>query len=428
MEQNFKEKALMDFFDFKKDRLYCEEVDVNKIADEVGTPVYIYSARTLQDHYRKLDTAFESIDHLICYSIKTNSNIAVLRLMVREGAGFDIVSSGELYRAVQAGADAGKIVFAGVAKTEDEVREAIKNDILFFSVESIQELERIDRIAGELGKRARFSIRVNPDVDPHTHKNITTGKLENKFGLDVEMTLKAYGQSLDLEHVEAVGLQMHIGSQLVSDEPFIEAIEKVKPLIGKIRKLGIELRYFDIGGGLGVVYNNEKPTTAKQFAEDILPLVSDLGLTLVLEPGRFIAANAGILVTQVQYIKKNPVKRFVIVDAGMNDLMRPLLYDSYHRIISTMSNSENMIKADVVGPICESTDVFAADREIPEVNQGDYLALMTAGAYCASMSSNYNSKPKAAEVLVVDDKYYLIRQRESEAELIKNESIPEFLK
>lgn len=418
----------MDYFDFKKGRLYCEEIDVNKITDEVGTPLYIYSARTIRDHYQKLDTAFESIDHLICYSIKANSNIAILRLLAQEGAAFDIVSSGELYRALQAGADPAKIVFAGVAKTEAEIREAIKHDILFFSVESTQELERINKLAGELGKRARFSIRVNPDVDPQTHKNITTGKLENKFGLDIEVTLKAYERSLKMEHVEPVGLQMHIGSQLVSDKPYIEAISKVKPLIERIRRLGIELKYFDIGGGLGVVYNKEQPSTARQFADDIVPLVSDLGLTLVLEPGRFIVANAGILVTEVQYIKKNTAKRFVIVDAGMTDLLRPALYDGYHRIVSTATSSDQIVKADVVGPICESTDCFAVEREIPEVKPGDYLALMTAGAYGASMSSNYNSKTKAAEVLVVDDKYYIIRRRESETDLIRNENIPEFLK
>jgi len=418
----------MDYFDFKDNRLFCEDVDVNMIADEVGTPVYIYSARTLLEHYRKLDRAFSSIDHIICYSIKANSNIAILKLLAKEGAGFDIVSSGELYRAQQAGADTSKVVFAGVAKTEHEIRQAIQSRILFFAVESFQELERIDKVAGAVDKRARFAVRVNPDVDPMTHKNITTGKRENKFGLDMELALKAYEASLAMQHVDAVAIQMHIGSQLVSDEPYITTIKKVRPLIQQIRRLGIELQYLDIGGGLGVIYNDESPTTADEFAGHVIPLIDDLDMTLIIEPGRFIVANAGILVTQVQYLKENPIKRFVMVDAGMNDLIRPALYQSYHRIVPTLETDGKKFTADIAGPICESSDVFACDREIPEVEPGDLLAIMSAGAYGASMSSNYNSKLKAPEVLVTGDNYHIIRRRETNADMIRNEQVPEFLK
>jgi diaminopimelate decarboxylase len=417
----------MDYFDFKDNRLYCEDVDVNTIAAKVGTPVFIYSTRTLLEHFRKLDRALTPIDHLICYSVKANSNVAILKLLANEGAGFDIVSGGELYRARVAGADTSKVVFAGVSKTVDEIREAIEHDILFFSVESEQELERINNIAGGLGKVARFAIRVNPDVDPMTHKNITTGKLENKFGLDMELTLKVYDASRQMKNVEAAGIQMHIGSQLVSDEPYMTTIKKIKPLIAKIRALGIDLKYLDIGGGLGVIYNEESPTTADEFARHVIPLIEDLAMTLVIEPGRFIAANAGALLTEVQYIKENPLKRFVMVDAGMNDLIRPALYQSFHKITPTVAGVTETFTANIVGPICESSDVFGYDREIPVVGQGDILAIMSAGAYGSSMSSNYNSKLKAPEVLVNGGQYHIIRQREENADMVRNEQLPDYL-
>ena len=418
----------MDYFDFKDNRLFCEDVDVNMIAADVGTPVFIYSTRTLLEHFRKLDRALASIDHLICYSVKANSNVAILRLLANEGAGFDIVSAGELYRARVAGADTAKVVFAGVSKTVAEIREAIESDILFFSVESEQELERINKIAGEMGKVARFAVRVNPDVDPMTHKNITTGKLENKFGLDMEVTLKVYDESRQMDNVEAAGIQMHIGSQLVSDEPYMTTIKKIKPLIAQIKGLGIDLQYLDIGGGLGVIYNDESPTTAAEFAGHVIPLIEDLRMTLVIEPGRFIVANAGALVTEVQYVKENPIKRFVMVDAGMNDLIRPALYQSYHRITPTVTARAETFTADIVGPICESSDVFGYDREIPEVGQGDLLAIMSAGAYGSAMSSNYNSKLKAPEVLVSGDQYHIIRRREGNSDIVRNEQLPEYLK
>jgi len=418
----------MDYFNSKDGTLFCEDVDVNRIAKEVGTPAYIYSIRTIVEHYRKLDSAFAPVPHKICYSAKANGNIAILKLLIEEGAGIDIVSGGELEAALRAGADPSTIVFSGVAKTVKEIDAALTSGILFFAVESEGELLRIDQRAKALGKTGHFSVRVNPDVDPKTHRYITTGKLENKFGLTTISARDLYRRSLELKNVKAVGVHMHIGSQLLSAKPFLEGIKKLKVLVGEVREMGIDIKYLDIGGGFGVTYNTEKPLLAEEYAEGIIPEIEDLDVELLLEPGRFIMANAGILVTEVQYVKENPLKRFVIVDAGMNDLIRPALYDAYHKIIVTKGGSGKKMIVDVVGPICESSDVLGAAVELPEVKQGDLLAVRTAGAYGFSMSSNYNMHPRPVEVLVNGDRYDIIRSRETFDQLFQNQNLPDFLR
>lgn len=418
----------MDYFTRKDGVLYCENVDVNTIAEDVGTPAYIYSARTIAEHFRKLDSAFEEIPHMVCYSAKANGNLAILRMLINEGAGIDIVSGGELEAAVRAGADPSKIVFSGVAKTVEEIDAALQKSILFFAVESQGELTRINERAGELGTTGRFSVRVNPDVDPNTHKHITTGKMENKFGLDYAMARTLYEISLDMKNVEAVGIHMHIGSQLLSEQPYLQGIAKLKKLLADVRGMGIEIEYLDIGGGFGVIYNTEKPLLAEEYAQKIVPEIKDLGVKLIIEPGRFIVANGGILVTEVQYIKENPLKRFVIVDAGMNDLLRPALYDAYHKIMTTRPGSKGKMIVDVVGPICESSDVLGKGIELSDVKQGDLLAVRTAGAYGFSMSSNYNLHRRPVEVLVSNDKYVVIRRREEYDQLFENQHMPDFVK
>ncbi len=416
----------MDLFDYRDGRLFCEEVDVNVVADRVGTPVFIYSAGTILDHFKKIDRAWGTIPHMVCYAVKANSNIAILRLLSQNGAGMEVVSQGELFRCLQAGADPRKIVFTGPGKTAAEIEYALGEDIFLFVVESLPELFRLNEIAGRLGRAAQFAIRVNPDVDPHTHSHITTGRAINKFGIDADLTVEAYRQSRSLPHVSPIGIHMHIGSQIVSSEPYLEAVRKLRSMTEQVRTLGVELKYFDLGGGMGVIYDEEEPCTADELIGEIIPLVEDLGMTIIMEPGRFIVGNGGVLVTQVQYVKENPSKRFVVVDAGMNDLIRPALYGAYHRILSTRDVGPKMIRADIVGPVCESADTFAQDRQIPSVKAGDYLAIMTAGAYASSMSSEYNSRTKCAEVLVQDDQFSVIRERESLDQLVENERMPEF--
>ena len=408
-------------FVFRDDQLYCEDVSLSQIAEEAGTPCYVYSHKTLTDHYRKLNQAFQSVDHMVCYSVKSNSNLAVLDTLAKAGSGFDIVSGGELFRALKVGADPRKIVFAGVGKTADEIEYALKNQIYFFTVESFPELEEIDAVAQRMGKVANVAIRVNPDVDPKTHQYTSTGKAENKFGLDMPKTIEAYQKALTLKGVRPMALHMHIGSQIVDTKPYQEAVKKIMPLISKLKDMGVKLEALDIGGGLGIVYKEEAPSTAEDFAKTVLPLIKDLGLKILVEPGRFIAGNAGALLTKVLYLKVNPVKNFVIVDAGMNDLIRPSLYGAYHEIIPVVKQPVATVVSDVVGPICESGDFFSKDRPLPAVEPGDILAIMSAGAYGFTMSSNYNTRPRACEVMVKGGQFSVVREREVYEDLLKGE-------
>lgn len=408
-------------FKYIDNELYCEEVSVHKIAEKIGTPLFVYSKKTLLDHYHKLDNAFSAIPHIICYSVKSNYNIAICKTLVKEGAGLDIVSGGELYRAKQAGVNPKKIVFAGVGKTEQEIRDALKTGILFFTVESIPELHLINQVAKSLKIKAPISLRINPSVDPHTHGYITTGKKGTKFGLDIKTARWIYKHHHKFPHTVPVGIQIHIGSQITRIEPYILALKKILPLVDKIKKTIRSIKYLDVGGGLGIVYDKEKAKTALEFAGAVLPFIKDIGLTLILEPGRFIAGNAGILLTKVLYIKQEINKSFIIVDSGMNDLIRPSLYHAYHEIVPALKRKSKYITADIVGPVCESGDFFALNRKMKIPKQGDILAIMGAGAYGFSMSSNYNSRPRAAEVLVDKDKFHTIRKRESFEDLTKNE-------
>ena len=415
-------------FKYRGNKLFCEGVSCERLAREFGTPLYVYSHATLMGHYRRLDEAFADVPHLICYSVKSNSNIAVCRALALAGAGFDVVSGGELARVLKAGADSGRIVFAGAGKTEDEIAGALEKEILFLTVESVGELETIERVAKRLGKIAGIALRVKPDVDPHTHRYLTTGRAENKFGLDLEQARFAYEKAMGMRRVIPIAIQMHIGSQITETEPYVRAIRKVRPLVRQLLGMGVPLRFFDFGGGLGIVYRGETPATAKKFAAAILPEVRDLGLHLILEPGRFIAGNAGILLAKVLYVKRGRIKNFVIVDAGMNDLVRPSLYGAYHEIVPARKSARRAVVADVVGPVCESGDFLGRERKIPEPSPGDVLAVMGAGAYGFSMSSNYNSRPRAAEVLVHGRRYELIRERESVRDLMRGEKIPAFLR
>jgi len=418
----------MHFFEYKDRQLYCEKVPVQHIAEKVGTPFYLYSHRTLVRHFTVFDQAFKGIPHMICYAMKANSNIALLRLFTGLGGGVDIVSGGELYRALQGGVDPQKVVFSGVGKREDEIDYALKTGILMFNVESSQELEKVNQVAGRIGKKAPISIRVNPDIDAKTHPYISTGLKKNKFGIDIDRALMAYRLAARMPHLEILGIDCHIGSQLIEAEPFVEALRKLKGLVEQLRREGITIRYLDLGGGLGITYEDEEPPDPVEYAASILEEIRGFDCTLILEPGRVIVGNAGILVTKVLYFKENEAKRFVIVDAGMNDLVRPSYYGSFHHVLPVKQESREEVVADVVGPICESSDFLAKDRKIPRPNQGELLAVMSAGAYGFSMSTNYNSRPRLPEVLVRDDQMFVIRQRESYEDLVRGEEIPEFLK
>jgi len=417
----------MNYFEYKNHELYCEKVPVAQVAEKVGTPFYLYSYHTLVRHFRVFDDAFKTIPHLICYSMKANSNLALLRLFVNLGGGVDIVSGGELHRALKAGVEPRKIVFAGVGKGDDEIESALKAGILMFNVESTQELEKINELAGRWGRKAPVSIRVNPDIDAKTHPYISTGLKKNKFGIDIVRAFEVYRQASRLPHLEVVGVDCHIGSQLVEASPFVSALQKLKRLVEDLRAEGMKIRYLDLGGGLGITYEDEEPPTPVEYAASILDEIRGFNCTLILEPGRVIAGNAGILVTKVLYTKENELKRFIIVDAGMNDLVRPSYYGSYHQILPVKEAERDEVVADVVGPICESSDFLAKDRRIPQPHPGELLAVMSAGAYGFSMSTNYNSRTRVAEVLVRDDQIHVIRQRESYEDLIRGEEIPEFL-
>jgi diaminopimelate decarboxylase len=419
----------MNNFEYRHGKLHCEDVPVSRIAKEVGTPCYVYSHATLLRHFRAYDSAFKNIPHLIAFAMKANSNLAILRLMAKEGSGADIVSGGELFRALKAGVPASKIVFAGVGKSPEEIRDALKADVLMFNVESSAEIHAINEVAASVGKKARIALRINPDVDPKTHPYISTGMKKSKFGIAADRALEEYKMASSLGHTDIVGVHAHIGSQLTDVAPFVDSLKKVVVLIDTLKAQGINIRYLNIGGGLGITYSEEKPPLPQDLSDAISPLVKNLGLTLVMEPGRVIVGNAGILVTKALYEKAGETKHFIIVDAAMNDLIRPSLYGAYHEIRPVNEEAARRAKQqmDIVGPVCESGDFLAKDRSLSAVKPGELLAVMSAGAYGFVMSSNYNSRPRVPEVLIKGGEIHIIRERETYNDLIKGETIPEFL-
>ncbi len=417
----------MHHFRYAGNRLFCEGVAVESLARKFGTPLYVYSQRTLTDHFQKLDAAMSPVDHLVCFSVKSNSNLSVLRTFARLGGGFDIVSGGELQRVIAAGGDPRRCVFAGVGKTEDEIEFALRQGVYSFNAESEPELQRINRVAARLKKTAPVAVRVNPDIAAHTHAKITTGTYENKFGIAFERVEGVYARASKLKNLRLRGLQMHIGSQLTTVSPFEKALRKVLPLARRLQEK-YALEFFSIGGGLGIVYEPalasgaagwwKSPAarnilTPEKYAARLLPLLQPLGLKILLEPGRFLVGNAGILVTRVEYVKRTGGKNFVIVDAAMNDLIRPAFYDAYHEIVPLTRRGGARVKSDVVGGICESGDYFCKDRPLPKAGAGDYLALLSAGAYGFVMASNYNSRPLAAEILVNGRRVAVARERQN---------------
>ena len=434
----------MHLFQYRDGHLYCEEVDLTCVATEFGTPTYVYSAGTILDHYTRLDVALAPLDHLICYAVKANSNRAILNLLVATGAGFDIVSGGELFRVLAAGGDPAKCTFAGVGKSGDEIEYALERGVYSFNVESEAELETIERIARAKKMRAPIALRVNPDVDPHTHQYISTGSHENKFGIALDQAQAIYERAARMSNIEIVGVQMHIGSQITDANPFASAIEKMLPLVREL-KSKYAIKFFSIGGGMGIIYRRAlesgsgkwwhdhggEPSafSVRNYADVIVPPLRDLGIRILVEPGRFLIGNAGILLTRVRHIKRTGMKEFGIVDAGMNDLIRPVLYQSYHEIVpveETKSERRKINTIDIVGPVCESGDFFALDREMPELCEGDLLAIMSAGAYGFAMASNYNSRPLPAEALVRDGEFELIRKRQTWEDLVRSEVDPEW--
>ena len=411
----------MDAFTYRDGWLHAEGVCVDSLAEKYGTPLYIYSRTHLQSQYRALASALRAVKPLLCFSVKTNTNAAVINTFAKLGAGADVVSGGELFRALRAGVKPSKIVFAGVGKTVDEIRYALKQGILFFTVESEPELERISECAARWRTTARVALRVNPDVDPQTHKYISTGKKENKFGLDLDRTVQAYELAARLPNIEIAGLHMHIGSQILSSAPYAHALRKVEELCSALKARYRGFRYIDIGGGLGISYAPaQEPIDVAHFAEVIAPVLRRMKLRVVMEPGRFLVGNAGILVTRVLYGKDGPSKIFVVVDAGMNDLIRPPLYQAHHEIVAVRKTRGHFM-GDVVGPICESADFFAQDRHLPKVHAGDLVAVLSAGAYSFSMASNYNSRGRAAEVMVSGRRAEIVRAREGWQDLIRGE-------
>lgn len=431
----------MHHFRYLQGSLHAENVDLQSLAEQHGTPLYVYSKETIVDHYTRLDQGLSRLDHMICYAVKANSNLAVLSTIAQLGGGFDIVSGGELFRVLRAGGQAAKCTFAGVGKTRDEIEYALKEGIYCFNAESEAELRFIDQIAGEMGLKAPVAVRVNPNVDAKTHAKITTGKSENKFGIDFDRIEEVYEIiAKECPNLEIRGLQMHIGSQLTSVGPFVEAVEKVKPLVQEMKaKYG--LQFFSIGGGIGIVYkqsldsgsqdwwslegNESHPLTIQAYADAVVPLLEDLGLRILLEPGRFMVGNAGVLLTKVVYEKRGKAKVFKIVDAAMNDLIRPTLYEGWHQIVPVRSKAgaENEL-SDVVGPICETGDYLAQNRELPPLNAGDVLAVMSAGAYGFTMASNYNTRTMPAEILVDGSEAYVVRERQTLEDLVRGEHVP----
>lgn len=412
-------------FKYKNNNLYCEDINLKELADKFGTPLYVYSRKTLISHFRKIKEAFKAVHPLICFSMKANSSIALCKLLVKEGAGLDIVSGGELYKALKTGVSSKKVVYAGVGKTAKEIEFAMSHHIFLFNVESQPELFLINEIAGRLGIRQKVAIRINPDIKAHTHKYTTTGHSQNKFGIDLDTAGNIFLDNERYKNLSICGVHMHIGSQIVEREPFTAAINKIIHFIKGLEKQGVHIRWINIGGGLGIIYSNERPQTAVEYAKEVVPLLKKIRANVILEPGRFIAGNSSVLLTNVTYVKETAVRNFAIVDAGMNDLIRPSLYDAYHAILPVNSPSYNGSKKisiyDVVGPICESGDFLGKDRKFIDLKAGDVLAVMGAGAYGFSMASNYNSRPRPAEVLVEGSKVKIIRRREAYADLIRAE-------
>lgn len=411
----------MHFFTYKDGILNAEDIPLPEIASQYGTPAYVYSRTTLERHINTIDGAFDEVDHLTCYSVKANSTGSILSILAEHGIGADIVSGGELYRALRAGIPAESIVFSGVGKTKEEIRYALETGILMFNIESESELHAVNRAAGELNLKAPISFRVNPDVDPKTHPYISTGLRKNKFGVPHSDALRLYEEANGMENVEVIGIAAHIGSQLTDVSPFREAAERLGSLIKEIRARGIEIKLVDIGGGLGINYEEEFPPDPAEWARMIVPVIKKTGCRLIVEPGRSIVGNSGVLITRVLYIKRNDDKTFIVVDAGMNDLARPSLYGSYHTIAPVTERGAERQVVDIVGPICESSDFIAKDREIEMPEEGDILAVFGAGAYGITMSSNYNSRPRAAEVMVHNRESHLITKRETYEDLIARE-------
>lgn len=418
----------MNFFQYRSDKLFVEEIPVRTLAEKYGTPLYVYSYKTLLRHFKAYDEAFNDFPHIICFAVKANSNTAILRLFAKNGSGADIVSGGELFVALRAGIPASKIVYAGVGKTEEEIRFAIKSKILMFNVESEDELREIDRVAGKMNKKAPIALRINPDIDPETHPYIATGLKKHKFGIPIEDALEYYKLALRSKNINVIGIHKHIGSQITKISPFVDALKRVLILIDELNLQGAKIQYLDAGGGLGITYKDEQPPVPKDLAKNLIPLLNGRKLTLIIEPGRSIVGNAGVLITKVLYLKKGAEKEFVIVDAGMNDLIRPSYYGAYHAILPVEKKKRDTIVCDVVGPICESSDFLAKDRKMKAVKKGEYLAVMSAGAYGFSMSSNYNSRPRAAEVMVKGRDCFMIRERETYSDIILKNKIPVFLK
>jgi diaminopimelate decarboxylase len=417
----------MHHFHYVNGQLYCENVPVAKIAQKVGTPFYLYSHATLSHHFRTFDAAFEGHPHIICFAVKANANLAILRLFAGLGAGADIVSGGELFRALKAGVDPRKVVYSGVGKSFKEIRQALKAGILMFNIESSQELGEISRLAGELKTTAPVALRINPDIDPQTHPYISTGLKKNKFGINLDRALLDYERARQLPNVEVVGVACHIGSQITELSPFLEAVQRLRELVEELARRGIRIRFLDLGGGLGITYDQETPPHPRDYGQALIKELSGLDATLILEPGRVLVGNAGILVTRVSYTKDSEAKHFIVVDAGMNDLARPSLYGSYHALWPVAEAPRREVTASLVGPICESGDFLAKDRPMPDFQPEELVAVMSAGAYGFSMSSNYNARPRVAEILVKDEAFYVIRKRETYAQLIRGEAIPEFL-
>ncbi len=412
-------------FQYRNNELYAEGVSVRKIVEEIGTPLYIYSKAHMSEQFRLLDSAFTR-KHIISYAIKANSNLSVISLFAKLGAGADIVSKGELFRALKAGVDPSKIVFSGVAKKDDEIEYAIENNIMMINLESLDELEAVNRVAKRINKKARISFRVNPDVDPKTHPYISTGLKKNKFGIPYQEAVEAYREAKSMSNIEIHGIQFHIGSQLLDVKPIHDASKRVAELMRKLRNEGILLQVVDVGGGLGIVYDpeNEKEPSVTEYARGIEEAFEEFPeCTIACEPGRFLVGNGGILVSQVVYHKTNENKNFMIVDAGMNDLLRPSLYNAYHRIEPLKKQNASKIKCDIVGPICETGDFLARDYEIENIENGEYIVVFSAGAYGFTMASNYNSRPRGAEVLVDKDEYRVVRERETLEDLIKGERL-----
>ncbi|MBN1930024.1 MAG: diaminopimelate decarboxylase [Desulfobacterales bacterium] len=417
----------MHHFKYRNNELYCEDVPVQRIAENVGTPFYLYSHATLKRHFLIFNQAFQGLNRLVCYSAKANTNLAVLKLFANLGSGLDIVSGGELYRGLKAGFSADKIVYSGVGKRIDEIDYALDKGILMFNIESLEELELIDKRAGMLKKKAPIAIRVNPDVDPKTHPYISTGLKKNKFGIDIESSIQGYKIASKLKNIQVIGIDCHIGSQITESKPFEDALESIKKLITDIINLGIKIKYIDMGGGLGITYDAESPLHPSEYARAIVKSLEGMPIELILEPGRVLVGNAGILVTKVLYRKASREKQFIIVDAGMNDLLRPSIYKAFHAIEPVLKSEEKTIVADVVGPICESGDFLALDRKISNAKADDLLAVMSAGAYGFTMSSNYCSRLKVPEVMVKDDRFEVIKARQTYEDLIAGECIPAFV-